>query len=88
VTDSNFLNTGVLLGALFSTILGFPFATKWLDSLSQLYYQIQGSKIDETTLGYILFPFMIGFSISLALTILGRLVVAIEAFFGGSGRSP
>jgi hypothetical protein len=86
VTDRNFLNARVLLGQLFAIILGFPFAAKSVNSLAQLYYQIQDAKIDSTTLAYILLPFMVGFSISLVLTILGRLISAIETFFGGSAR--
>jgi hypothetical protein len=86
VTDRNFLNSRVLLGALFAAIIGLPFVSKSMHSITDLFYHDQ-KQLDPTSLPYILLPFIAGFSINLVLTILGRFVLAIEAFFGGSARS-
>jgi hypothetical protein len=86
VTDKNFLTSRILLGALFAAIIGLPFVSKSMHSITNLFYHDQ-DKLDPTSLPYILLPFIAGFSINLVLTILGRFVLAIEAFFGGSARS-
>lgn len=87
VTGRNFLTSRVLLGALFAAILGLPFVSKSMHSITNLFYQNEYAQLDPTCLAYILLPFIAGFSINLVLTILRRFVVAIEAFFGGSARS-
>jgi hypothetical protein len=83
VTDRDSTMFRVLLGALFSVILtlpfGFPTFEEFLKSLKN---------VDPKDGALLLMPFLFGFSTSLVLTILNRLVDAVQTFFGVNTKSP
>jgi hypothetical protein len=84
----------IALGALFGLVLTLPFG---LDGFRQFISGItkEGSPIDGAIIPksvtiqtmLLLLPFILGFSTSLVIMILNRLVDAVQAFFGKAGTS-
>jgi hypothetical protein len=86
VTDRNSMWFRVLLGALFSVILTFPFGYKpfYLFNMQILNAQLETGPQQAALL---FMPFLFGFSTSLVLTVLNRLAEGVQTFFGVSSRS-
>jgi len=84
VTDRNATMFRVSLGALFSVILTLPFGYPTFEK----FLQDLGKTVDPKEGALLLMPFLFGFSTSLVLTILNRLVEGAQTFFGVSTKSP
>jgi hypothetical protein len=86
VTDKDSTMFRVLLGALFSVILtlpfGFPIFQKFIGQVIKPGSQI----IEPKEAVMLLMPFLFGFSTSLVLTVLNRLVESVQTFFGVSTK--
>lgn len=83
VTDRDSTMFRILLGALFSVILTVPFGYPIFDKF------LKGDLgADPKEGALLLMPFLFGFSTSLVLTILNRLVEGVQTFFGVSTKSP
>jgi hypothetical protein len=76
----------LLLGALFALMLALPFGLASFHSLSKSLTSLD-SNIDIKEGSLLLLPFLLGFSTPLVLSILNRLVVSVQAFFGVQERS-
>jgi hypothetical protein len=76
----------LLLGALFALMLALPFGLASFHSLSKSLTSLS-SNIDIKEGSLLLLPFLLGFSTPLVLSILNRMVVSIQAFFGVQERS-
>jgi hypothetical protein len=83
----------IALGALFALVLTLPFG---LDGFTQFISgirmntpsgEIASSKGITTKAVLLLLPFVLGFSTSLVIMILNRLVEAVQAFFGKTGTN-
>jgi hypothetical protein len=85
VTDRNFLVIRVILGTLFAVLIGIPIGIGALQSISNVWWG--GAIPDEAALVRIFAPFVAGFSTNLVLAILGKVVAAVETFFGFAGRA-
>lgn len=85
VTDRNFLQIRMLLGALFGFILGGPFAQQAFSIGNRMFFDQASPTLQSIAIIFI--PFLSGFSTNLVLVVLSRFVVAIETFFGLPGRS-
>jgi hypothetical protein len=87
ITDENYLRTRLALGILFAFVIGLPFG---FASLSQAYHGITTSTISteeySTVIIKILAPFLFGFSTTLVLAILERVIDGIRTIFGIQGN--
>jgi hypothetical protein len=80
VTDRDSTWFRVLLGGLLAMILTLPFG---YPSFQQFSHNIAGQAlIDISQAVLLLMPFLFGFSTSLVLTVLNRLVESVQTFFG------
>ena len=86
VTDRNLLRIRILLGSLFSFLIGLPVAYR---AVNVVYNSLFEEKFDlsASDLSLILVPFLLGFSTNLVLAILNRCVVSVQTFFGISTTS-
>jgi hypothetical protein len=87
VTNKDSTMFRVLLGALFSLVLTLPFGYR---SFVNFYKLISDEKatfqVQEASL--LLAPFLFGFSTSLVLTVLNRLVEGVQTLFGVGSKKP
>ena len=86
ITDRNFLKIRIIMGCLFGFLLGLPFADV---SLNTMYNALSGPNNKPTAedIAMLLVPFLVGFSTNLVLTIVNRVVSAIQTMFGVSARN-
>ena len=87
ITNKNFITMRIILGALFGVVLdlplGYPGFAKFCDSLAKYEPSVPSSnQIDVAGAALLLLPFLIGFSAPLMISILNRLVDAIQNLFG------
>jgi hypothetical protein len=72
-----------MLGAMFGLILALPFGFEYFESFSQTFRDgTSNISTDARTAVTLLMPFVFGFSTTLVLTIINRLVDAIGVIFG------
>lgn len=73
----------IVLGGLFGLVIAFPYGiydyVQFLDALSK-----PGTKNDHATqqASYLVLPFVLGFSTTIVILILGRLMQGVQALFG------
>jgi hypothetical protein len=84
----------IVLGAMFGLVLSLPFGFQsFIDFVGSIFlvgaHRAAPSGLPTVTKQAILLllPFILGFSTSLVITILNRLVDAVQAFFGGSSTN-
>lgn len=88
LTNKRLVSLRIALGALFGLVLTLPFGfegfVQFLDAVVMGQKEpTQPSQIDVTTQAImLLLPFILGFSTSLVILILNRLVEAVQGFFG------
>jgi hypothetical protein len=82
VTDRDSTWFRVLLGALFAIILTLPFGYPSFQQFSSQIATPEQALIDFNQAALLLMPFLFGFSTSLVLTVLNRLVESVQTFFG------
>ena len=84
VTDKSILKIRIILGCLFGSLIGIPFATVALDKIGDVFYPVAGAKatLSVSDFGLVILPFMVGFSTNLVLAILERCIDSIRTFFG------
>jgi hypothetical protein len=88
VTDRDSTMFRVLLGALFSVVLTLPFGYQSFEHFHSQILRPENPPIDPKEAALILLPFLFGFSTSLVLTVLNRLVEGVQTFFGVSAKKP
>jgi hypothetical protein len=86
VTDKDSTMFRVLLGALFSVILTLPFGFPIFGRFISQVNNPNGQAIEPKEAAMLLLPFLFGFSTSLVLTVLNRLVESVQTFFGVSTK--
>jgi hypothetical protein len=89
LTNNRLVILRIVLGALFALVITLPFGFGGFVAFCQ---SIASGKLDSdvqlsTQAILLLLPFILGFSTSLVIMILNRLLDAIQAFFGKSGAS-
>jgi hypothetical protein len=87
LTDAHLVATRVVLGMLFSFLIGAPLYTGSLTSVEGALSNRSGSPPADvkqifTSLGLTLLPFVLGFSTTLVLGIMERFVSAVATLFG------
>jgi hypothetical protein len=83
ITDNNYLQTRLMIGILFAFVLGLPFGYSSLDAASgSLYTNVRWDENLVTTIAHIMAPFILGFSTTLVLAILDRLIDGIRTVLG------
>ena len=83
ITDHSYLQTRLMIGVLFAFVLGLPFGHLSLDTASHvLYNDVIWDAGLATTVMHILAPFLLGFSTSLVLAILERLIEGFKTILG------
>jgi hypothetical protein len=84
VTDKSILKIRIILGCLFGSLIGIPFATMALDKIEDIFYPLSGVKatLSASDFALMILPFMVGFSTNLVLAILERCIDSIRTFFG------
>jgi hypothetical protein len=83
ITDHSYLQTRLMIGILFAFVLGLPFGHLSLDTASHvLYNDVIWDAGLATTVMHILAPFLLGFSTSLVLAILERLIEGFKTILG------
>ena len=93
LTNQRLVSLRISLGALFGLVLTLPFGfegfVQFLDAVVMGQKEpTQPSQIDVTTQAImLLLPFILGFSTSLVILILNRLVEAVQGFFGKPGST-
>lgn len=86
ITDTNFVNARLVIGILFSFLLGLPFSSASLRFvLDKMYEGTKNLDFSTEELAMMVIPFVMGFSTNLVLLILERIVTAIKSVFGISG---
>lgn len=88
VTDRDSTMFRILLGALFSVILTLPFGYQSFQHFNDQILNPNKAIIDPKEATLLLMPFLFGFSTSLVLTVLNRLVESVQTFFGVSTKKP
>lgn len=86
VTDKDSTMFRVLLGALFSVILTLPFGFPIFQKFIGQVMNPSTQTIEPKEAMMLLMPFLFGFSTSLVLTVLNRLVESVQTFFGVSTK--
>lgn len=86
VTDKDSTMFRVLLGALFSVILTLPFGFPIFQRFITQVTSPSSNAIEPKEAVMLLMPFLFGFSTSLVLTVLNRLVESVQTFFGVSTK--
>jgi len=95
LTNNRLMVLRIVLGGLFALVMTLPFGVgsfvHFCSSLNISANPIQtangGSQETYEQAGLLLMPFVLGFSTSLVIIVLNRLVGAIEAFFGGGAAA-
>jgi hypothetical protein len=83
ITDKSILKIRIILGCLFSSLIGIPIASFSLDKIGDALYPPQGgATLNPSDFALMILPFMVGFSTNLVLAILERAVEAIRTLFG------
>ena len=85
----------IVLGALFGLVLTLPFGFQSFSQFCSGIFAAKAVKAPQASFNVslskqallLLLPFVLGFSTSLVIMILNRLVNAVQAFFGGSGAN-
>jgi hypothetical protein len=89
-TNENYLKMRIILGCLFGLLFGIPAAGVSLNLLSPTLYPEDLKKIPnpfkDPDIVWLFVPFLSGFSTSLVLAILKRLISTAQALFGGAER--
>lgn len=86
VTNSDLTRFRVLLGTLFSVVLTLPFVFRYYASFVDELFNATAS-VDVQQALMLLLPFLFGFSTSLVLTILNRMMESVQTFFGVSAKA-
>ena len=87
ITDRNFLQVRVLLGALFGFLFGVTIGNFSLGKIEQAFVHEGADKLMHLEdMPIILIPFLIGFSTNLVLVLLHRIVSVIQTLFGVQTR--
>jgi hypothetical protein len=81
LTDRNYLKMRIVLGSLFALLLCFPISRISMEKMGNEFSSTNPT-INPGDLIQIIVPFIVGFSTSLVLTILTKLVAAIQEFLG------
>ena len=88
ITDNNYLRTRLMIGILFASVLGLPFGYSSLTRASaSLYSDVNWDDNLLTTIMHIMAPFLLGFSTTLVLSILDRIVEGIRTILGVGGQN-
>jgi hypothetical protein len=88
ITDSNYLRTRLIVGILFSFVLGLPFGNASLFLASwALFHQVSWDQSLAEISMKILAPFLLGFSTALVLAILERMIDGIRTVLGVQSKS-
>jgi hypothetical protein len=87
VTDRNSMWFRVLLGALFSVVLTFPFGYEPFYRFNTHILNAPSPDIGPKQAALLFMPLLFGFSTSVVLTVLNRLAESAQTFFGVSTRS-
>jgi hypothetical protein len=83
ITDNNYLRTRLMIGILFASVLGLPFGYSSLNrASSSLYSDVIWDDNLLTTIMHIMAPFLLGFSTTLVLSILDRIIEGIRTILG------
>ncbi len=87
ITSRTFVQLRLILGALFSATLSFPFVYPYVWKFADTLRELEGPqhKIPDTPLYdglLLLFPFVLGFSTPLVLAILNQAVESVRTLFG------
>jgi len=83
ITDNNYLRTRLMIGILFASVLGLPFGYASLNrASSSLYSDVIWDDNLLTTIMHIMTPFLLGFSTTLVLSILDRIIEGIRTILG------
>jgi hypothetical protein len=91
VTNRDLIMFRILLGTLFSVVLTLPVVFQSYENFFSGLFVVKGNT-DSTSINIqqaivLLLPFLFGFSTSLVLTILNRLMESVQTFFGVSAKS-
>ena len=70
----------VMLGALFGCIVSLPFGFQYFKDFAN--WVIVGGDLDSVRGVFLLLPFLLGFSTTLLMTVLNRMVTGVETVFG------
>lgn len=82
ITDKNYLRTRLTLGILFAFVIGLPFGFSSLWAASETLWQPPASDKMLNLLLQILAPFLFGFSTTLVLAVLERVIEGIRTTLG------
>ncbi|UYN96836.1 MAG: hypothetical protein KIT25_07885 [Enhydrobacter sp.] len=83
LTNRNLLTIRIVLGAVFAFLLGAPISFQGLDALSGTFQsQVAREMTDPSTYALILAPFLFGFSTSLVLALLNRVLETLKTLIG------
>ncbi|MBM3597483.1 MAG: hypothetical protein FJX35_04670 [Alphaproteobacteria bacterium] len=86
ITDTSLVNARLVVGILFAFILGFPFSSASLRFvLDKMFEGYLHMEFKSTDLAMMIIPFLMGFSTSIVLLILERIVTSVKSLFGISG---
>jgi hypothetical protein len=80
MTDQSILKIRIILGCLFGSLIGFPFASLALEKMAKALYE--SSSLAPADFAFMILPFLVGFSTNLVLAILERCIDAVRTFFG------
>lgn len=76
----------IALGGLFGLVLAFPFGFTTFDDFQKMFEKKQSPEFKETSM--LLLPFILGFSTTVVIGVLGRLMQAVQALFGTQEVKP
>ena len=82
ITDANVPKVRIILGCLFGSLVGLPVSQIALTKLNSLLFTDSDASKLNGDIALILVPFMVGFSTSLVLAILDKIVLSLRSLFG------
>ena len=88
VTNTRFVLLRIILGALFGVLIALPISyTPFLTFCQQLASAVPAvqNSISSSQVLYLLLPFLVGFSASLFMTIINKLMAGVQSIFGVDG---
>lgn len=90
VSSGKFIWLRLVLGALFGTVLTLPLGFDTFDTFLKGFGQAPASKDTADAAkqaGLLLLPFILGFSTSLVILVLNRLIESAQTFFGKPAKA-
>jgi hypothetical protein len=80
ISNQSLVAMRIVLGALFGCIVSLPFGFQYFKDFTS--WVVNGGDLDGGRGVLLLLPFLLGFSTTLVMTVLNRMITGIEAIFG------